>query len=34
MNAKDKRMNDIIWLGVLAGLVLLTFAYMRLCDQA
>ncbi len=27
-------MNDLIWLGVLAGLFLLTLAYTRLCDQA
>jgi hypothetical protein len=27
-------MNDLIWLGVLAGLFLLTLACVRLCDQA
>jgi len=27
-------MNDLIWLGVLAGLVLLTLAFPRLCDEA
>jgi hypothetical protein len=31
---RKSAMNDILWLGVLAGLVLLTFAYIRLCDQA
>jgi len=27
-------MNDLTWLAVLAGLTLLTFAYVRLCDKA
>jgi hypothetical protein len=27
-------MNDIIWLGVVAGLFLLTLAFARLCDDA
>jgi len=27
-------MNDLIWLAILAGLVLLTFAYLRLCEKA
>jgi len=27
-------MNDLIWLGALAGLFLLTLACVRLCDQA
>jgi len=27
-------MNDLIWLGALAGLVLLTLGFVRLCDQA
>jgi len=27
-------MTDLIWLGVLAGLFLLTLACVRLCDQA
>ena len=27
-------MQDLIWLAVLAGLALLTFAYVRLCDAA
>jgi hypothetical protein len=27
-------MTDIIWLSVLAGLFLLTLAYVRLCDHA
>jgi len=27
-------MNDIIWLGVLAGLFLLTLAFTRLCGEA
>jgi len=26
--------TDILWLAVLAGLCLLTFAYIRLCDVA
>jgi len=26
-------MNDLIWLGVLAGLFLLALAYARLCDE-
>lgn len=26
-------MTDLLWLGVLAGLVALTFAYVRLCDE-
>jgi len=26
--------TDILWLAVLAGLCLLTFAYIRLCDAA
>ncbi len=26
-------MNDIAWLAVLAGLFLLTLAYVRLCDK-
>lgn len=27
-------MQDILWLGVLLGLALLTFAYVRLCERA
>lgn len=27
-------MTDLIWLGVVAGLFLLTLAYIRLCDAA
>jgi len=27
-------MTDLLWLAVLAGLALLTFAYIRLCDVA
>jgi len=27
-------MSDLVWLGVLAGLFLLTLAYVRLCDEA
>jgi len=27
-------MNDLIWLGALAGLVLLTLGFVRLCDRA
>jgi len=27
-------MSDLIWLGVLGGLFLLTLAYVRLCDNA
>jgi len=26
--------TDLLWLAVLAGLCLLTFAYIRLCDAA
>ncbi len=32
--ARNTPMNDLIWLGVLAGLFLLTLAYLRLCDEA
>ena len=31
---KENPMNDLMWLGVLAGLFLLTLAYARLCDDA
>jgi hypothetical protein len=31
---KDSMMSDLLWLGVLAGLFLLTLAYVRLCDAA
>jgi hypothetical protein len=31
---KEFAMNDLTWLAVLAGLTLLTFAYVRLCDRA
>jgi hypothetical protein len=31
---KDSIMQDILWLGVLLGLALLTFAYLRLCEHA
>jgi len=27
-------MTDLLWLGALAGLFLLTLAYVRLCDRA
>jgi len=27
-------MTDLIWLSVLAGLALLTFAFLRLCEKA
>jgi len=27
-------MADLLWLGVLAGLFLLTLAFVRLCDRA
>jgi len=27
-------MEDLLWLGILAGLVLMTLAYARLCDDA
>jgi hypothetical protein len=27
-------MNDLLWLAVLAGLVLATLAYVRLCEKA
>jgi len=27
-------MTDILWLGALLGLFLLTLAYIRLCDEA
>jgi hypothetical protein len=27
-------MNDLLWLGILAGLFLLTLAYVRLCGAA
>ena len=30
----DTAMNDLIWLGAVAGLFLLTLAYTRLCDGA
>lgn len=30
----DSSMTDILWLAVLAGLFLLTLAYVRLCDNA
>ncbi len=33
-DAKDLPMNDLIWLGVLAGLFLLTLAFVRLCSDA
>jgi len=26
--------NDLIWLGLLAGLLVLTLGYVRLCDRA
>ncbi|MES2056078.1 MAG: hypothetical protein V4564_09080 [Pseudomonadota bacterium] len=31
---KAFHMTDILWLGALAGLVALTLAYARLCDEA
>lgn len=31
---RGESMTDLIWLGVLAGLFLLTLACVRLCDQA
>ncbi|WP_267134681.1 hypothetical protein [Sphingomonas sp. So64.6b] len=31
---KGISMTDILWLGALAGLVALTLAYVRLCDEA
>jgi len=27
-------MNDLLWLGVLAGLALATLAYLRICEKA
>jgi len=34
MIQKDLPMNDLIWLGVFAGLFLLTLAFARLCSEA
>mgnify|MGYP003583667847 CR=1 FL=1 len=31
---RTNAMNDLLWLGLLAGLFLLTLAYARLCDGA
>lgn len=31
---KDYPMSDLLWLGLLAGLVALTLAYAKLCDEA
>ncbi len=31
---KANPMTDLLWLGALAGLVALTLAYARLCDEA
>jgi hypothetical protein len=33
-NVKAFLMTDLLWLGALAGLVALTLAYVRLCDEA
>jgi hypothetical protein len=34
MPVRDISMTDILWLGALLGLFLLTLAYIRLCDEA
>lgn len=31
---RNHAMQDMLWLGVLAGLFLLTLAFVRLCDHA
>ena len=31
---REISMNDLMWLGALAGIVLLTLAYVRLCGSA
>lgn len=32
--AGDLTVEDLLWLGIVAGLALLTFAYAALCDKA
>ena len=31
---KDESMQDLIWVAIMLGLLALTLAYIRLCDQA
>jgi hypothetical protein len=33
-NRESSLMQDLLWLAVLAGLFLLTLAYVRLCERA
>ena len=34
ITARERIMQDIIWIAVMTGLLAATLAYVRLCDQA
>lgn len=34
LRARSVSMEDLLWLGIVAGLALLAFAYVGLCDRA